>query len=339
MSIGGILGARRGGRETADRSGCGAWVQTPATLEAIPSRELTTYNMSLRTRFAAHESTRIRDSSVESKVFEGEDHWHPNARRAPIFLKSVLKNAIAGQLESRGLEIVRREARNGQSIPLLPLLIERCALVEGRRGIIQIGANDGLMDDPVRKSIVSLGLPALLVEPLPDLFERLQSNYSDRSDIVFANVAVSEASGQAEIFRVRPSAKGFPKWVHGLASFDKGVLLKHRNWQGVDSRDFDAAIESVLVPVITMTELLARHPEFRSVILLQIDTEGHDYAVVRSAVSAGCLPQIINYEHKHLSYSDQVACRELLSMHGYAFWANAFDTLAYRLQERQTAKN
>ena len=221
----------------------------------------------------------------------------------------------------------------------MPLLIERCALVEGRGTLIQIGANDGLMDDPVRRSIVSLGLPALLVEPLPDLFERLRSNYSDQSNIHFANVAVSETPGQAEMFRVRPSAKGFPEWVHGLASFNKGVLLTHRNWKGVDAREFDAAIESVRVPVITMAQLLAKHPQITNVMGLQIDTEGHDYTVVRSAVGAGCLPRIINYEHKHLSYSDQVACRNLLETHGYAFWTNASDTLAYRLQEPTAEKS
>jgi len=99
------------------------------------------------------------------------------------------------------------------------------------------------------------------------------------------------------------------------------------------------AIESVRVPVITMAQLLAKHPQITNVMGLQIDTEGHDYTVVRSAVGAGCLPRIINYEHKHLSYSDQVACRNLLETHGYAFWTNASDTLAYRLQEPTAEKS
>jgi hypothetical protein len=58
----------------------------------------------------------------------------------------------------------------------------------------------------------------------------------------------------------------------------------------------------------------------------------NDFAVVISTVAARCLPRIINCEHKHLAYPDQMGCRELMSAHGYAFASSANDTLAYRLR-------
>jgi hypothetical protein len=81
--------------------------------------------------------------------------------------------------------------------------------------------------------------------------------------------------------------------------------------------------------VVTVKQLLEKHNS-PHIIALQIDTEGHDFVVIKSAVAARCLPRIINYESKHLSMDDQIACRELLAAHGYSFLTNFADTLAYR---------
>ena len=136
-------------------------------------------------------------------------------------------------LEARGLKIVRRTADNGPNISVLSLAIEHCILSEGKGAILQVGSNDGIMADPVREIILAYKLPAILVEPIPDIFEQLRLNYSDKSNIRFENVAVSTESGEAEIFQITPEAKHLPKWVHALASFDKSTLLKHNDNLGI----------------------------------------------------------------------------------------------------------
>ncbi|MBC7807886.1 MAG: FkbM family methyltransferase [Akkermansiaceae bacterium] len=239
--------------------------------------------------------------------------------------------SIRGILKTRGQEFVIREARNGEMIPLLSLLIEHCTMMEGKGAIVQIGANDGIMEDPVRKSIVSHSLPALLVEPLPNLFEELKKNYSGQPQVRFDNVAVSNEPGEANIFRLRADATQFPEWVHMLASFDKSVILKHKDMDGIRGKNFEQYIEDIPVPVVTVKQLLQRHPDLGNITALQIDTEGHDFIVVKSAVDGDCLPRIINYEHKHLSYGDQTACRDLLAKKGYSFCSTGSDTLAYRM--------
>jgi FkbM family methyltransferase len=239
---------------------------------------------------------------------------------------SIINKTVHNILAARGRETVNREARNGEMIPLLPLLIEHSVLTEGKGAILQIGANDGVTVDPVRESIISLGLPALLVEPLPNLFEQLKSNYAAQPDVRTDNVAVSSTPGEASIYRVMPSATQFPDHVHMLASFDKSVLLKH----DLAGNSFEKFIETVPVSVVTFEQLLKRHPDLGPITALQIDTEGHDFIIVKSAVDAGCLPRIINYEHFNLSYEDQVACRDLLSKHGYSFVSTGWDTLAYK---------
>lgn len=243
------------------------------------------------------------------------------------------KRLVRRMLEQQGFDVVARVARNGPRLSVLSLAIEYWVATRGRGPILQIGANDGVLKDPIRDTIVRLGLPALLVEPLPDVFERLKKNYAGQPQVQFANVGVSDEPGEAEIFRINPAATDLPGWVQGIASFDKAVLLKHAKAQGVDSARFAASIHSVRVPVLTMAALLERYPDMRNPLALQIDTEGHDYHVLRSAIAADCLPPIINFEHKHLGYETQVKCRELLAPRGYAFVAARSDTLAVALPD------
>ncbi|HUY69063.1 MAG TPA: FkbM family methyltransferase [Alphaproteobacteria bacterium] len=240
-----------------------------------------------------------------------------------------LTKLVRRQFEKMGLNLSWRRADNGPPLPLLRLLAEHCVLTEGKGAVIQVGANDGLMRDPVHGIIVELGLPALLVEPLPDLFARLKANYAGVPNIAFENTAVGAKGGDAEIYRIGAAAH-VPDWAQGLASFEKRVLLRHRRALRAADKDFERHIETVRVPVVTVAQLLGRHPGIGKIMLLQIDTEGHDFAVIQSAVAANCLPPIIHYEHKHLGYADQAACRELLTPYGYSFLSDETDTLAYR---------
>ena len=245
-------------------------------------------------------------------------------------VKHIGKKFVRSRFEARGWDIIRRKASNGPSLPLLKLLVEHSILIDGEGAIVQVGANDGLLTDPIHELIGALKLPAVLVEPLPDVFERLKQNYAGQSNIHFENCAVSNHPGEAQIFRVSRTATHFPEWAQGLASFDKSVLLKHKDWDGVRGGSLERHIESVRIPVLTIGQLMQKHSHLKRVIALQIDTEGHDFVVVKSAVQAGLLPRIINYEHKHLSYNDQSACRELLFSQGYSLWSDEVDTLAYR---------
>ncbi|GAW48484.1 uncharacterized protein PD653_0204 [Nocardioides sp. PD653] len=244
-------------------------------------------------------------------------------------IKQGVKRLVRRAVNAQGHEIVPRASTIGPALDTLAVLTEFCVLKHGTGAVVQIGANDGVMGDPVRATLLKLGLPALLVEPLPDLFEQLRQNYADEARVEFANVAVSTQSGEAQLYRISPTARDLPPWAQGLASFDKSVLLKHQDWPGVGA-DFSELIETVTVPVVTMRQLLDAHPDIGPVLVLQIDTEGHDLEVIRSTIEAGCTPRLINYEHKHLSLADQNSCRDLLAEHGYSFHSSQVDTLAFR---------
>lgn len=248
----------------------------------------------------------------------------------PLFsaIKERGKALLRDRLRAQGFEVVRREATNGRSLSLFKLLVERVIAKSGNGTIVQIGAHDGFFDDPVHEVVVSLGSQAILVEPLPDVFKRLRENYAGVQGLQFENVAIGAQTGRGDIFRVNPNVAGLPQWLHSVASFDKTLLLRQqKRVRGIDIRPH---IEAVPVPIVTMGELLERHPKQRPIIALQVDAEGYDFVVVKSAAEAGCLPPVVAYEHKHMTYSDQIACRDFLSGHGYALCSAGQDTFGFR---------
>ena len=75
------------------------------------------------------------------------------------------------------------------------LLYRTFAKVYPAATLVQIGANDGIVDDPLREFLLRGLWRGVLVEPVPYLFERLRRNYSSRPDLAFANVAIASQRG------------------------------------------------------------------------------------------------------------------------------------------------
>jgi len=89
------------------------------------------------------------------------------------------------------------------------------------------------------------------------------------------------------------------------------------------------------VPVQCRTmETLFAEQKVEQVDILQIDTEGYDYVILKLFDFAKYQPAIVHYEHQHLSEADAQAAEALLKSHGYRFKRNTFDTLAVRGQSQ-----
>ena len=58
--------------------------------------------------------------------------------------------------------------------------------------VVQIGANDGKTHDPLYRYISKYKTAGLLVEPQPDVFQKLKNNYKDNPNLKFADVAMGE---------------------------------------------------------------------------------------------------------------------------------------------------
>ena len=145
---------------------------------------------------------------------------------------------------------------------------------------LQIGASDGLRNDPLRDFVVRDHWSGVLVEPLPDVFPLLEKNYARlarRGNLRFVNAAVSSRSASLPFYSFQNSflsGKPLEERLHLLrkASFDRDQVLPFA--------ECEQNIAVIEVPCVGIGELLATcFPEGR-LSLLALDVEGHEHEIL-----------------------------------------------------------
>jgi FkbM family methyltransferase len=190
---------------------------------------------------------------------------------------------------------------------------------------IQIGSNDGKTGDPIYEYVVKYGWRGILIEPVPYLYEKLKSTYAGRTGLVFENIAIADEDGYKTFYRVEENDEpGNPFWYDQLGSFCKEVVLKHRHIVP----NLEKHLVSEQIPCISLDSLLQKHGVSK-LNLLNIDTEGYDYEIIKTVPFGRIKPYVILYEHKHLSGHDKQACASLLTEQGYHILEIQGDTFAY----------
>lgn len=133
------------------------------------------------------------------------------------------------------------------------------------------------------------------VEPVKYLFDQLKKNYAEKRGLFFENCAIADANGLRDFYRLRETSDPVPDWYTQLGSFHLEVILKHKKKI--------PALEKYLVrePVscITLGRLLDKYSVLK-IDLLHVDTEGHDYEILKQLDSYKIKPRAILYEHLHL---------------------------------------
>ncbi len=197
--------------------------------------------------------------------------------------------------------------------------------------VVQVGAFDGSSFDPIRNYILEYGLRAVLIEPQPDIFERLVKSYEGQARVTFENAAISYKEGTATLYRFK-HLKNTPHIAGALASLDRQILINnHHNMSG--------PVEEVPIKLMTLESVLHKH-KIDAVSLLQIDTEGHDWSILRAIDFNKLRPPLVHYEISILPPSDQRASIEYLSSHGYGvLWYGTADLLAYRRDQIDSPVN
>ena len=199
-----------------------------------------------------------------------------------------------------------------------------------RRGtplqFVQIGANDGVRFDDLYSIVTNGRFSGIVVEPLPDLYQRLQLNYADYPAIVPVNVAVHQREGSLPLYRVAPASIGrYPGWATGIASFDRNHLLRHEI-----SSDDVIAQDVQCVPLMALLERTG----MLKADLLQIDTEGYDAVILGMIDFTRFRPSVIKFEHKNMAAATRETTLQLLRANGYLYAAQGTDTVAWRAPGR-----
>jgi len=191
--------------------------------------------------------------------------------------------------------------------------------------IVQVGACDGCTNDPVFDHVAKGSARAILIEPNPFAFERLQKNYGNHKNVTLVQAAIGEQDGEAQLYRIKNSGR---KAAEGdlslqLASFYREHLERH----GIKPEE----IERITVQCRSLSSLVDELA-LTTIDLLQIDAEGFDATVVRMALSMPVRPNCINFEHRHLKPADRRPLFDLLKASDYLLGYDEWNILA--LQRR-----
>lgn len=206
--------------------------------------------------------------------------------------------------------------------------------LKGQVNFVQIGANDGLRNDPMRDFIVrNQGWKGILVEPLPYSYNSLIKNYAylGRQNLHFENAAVGEDDQPDLAFwsykesflsgLSHEQQEGFRR----KSSFSQEHLLKFLP----ESIDLQNTIESVPVKIISVKSLLEKYGmDTSNLHLLAVDAEGYDREIIETTLAHGVKPDVIYFESHHLPEMDVFF--DTLTKHDYLIQEYRRDTIALR---------
>ncbi len=196
---------------------------------------------------------------------------------------------------------------------------------------VQIGANDGIMNDPMFPFLKknSERVSGYLLEPIPEIYKKLVRNYSEFKNIKCFNLAIHETNRTMKLYRVKPEFESLlPEFSKGIASFDPRHFIKTTL---IPDKSY---MESIAVNCISLPNFfIANKIEFLDLML--IDTEGYDYKILMSLLDTNLRPRIIRFEHgvrNHImeQFEFLEICRRL-NLNGYQIVAESYDATAYLL--------
>lgn len=238
-----------------------------------------------------------------------------------------IKRAIQNYLRRRHLELRKAPRVDWAPLPLFDLAVERVMQVRGDSlRFIQVGANDGVFGDPLRKYILTRGWRGILCEPQDDVFAALQRNYADIADrLIFEKVAVNRTSESLVLYRAPDIGVSPDKAMPHALTVTSGSPHVVAHQAGVAERD----LVKIVTPAMTLDALVERHG-FAGFDLLQIDVEGFDFDVLSSLSLDRHRPALIQFEHGHLKPNILSEASHFLGRHGYLldYGGRSTDSLA-----------
>jgi len=200
--------------------------------------------------------------------------------------------------------IHRDSTWHGQFSALGPLLLGSKSV---EHTVVDVGANDGFYSSN-SYPFIARGWRPLLIEPHPAAFEKAKQLHRKRKQVTLLNCACSEQEGDLEL---------------QTCGGDDSHSFIGKNSSAVDEAS-RASRETFPVKVHRLETLLDEFNIPRNFGLLTIDTEGHDFQVLRGANLTRHRPRVIITEKN----PDDEAKFDYLRANGYQLHADlSYDTV------------
>lgn len=189
--------------------------------------------------------------------------------------------------------------------------------------IFQVGANDGVTVDPVRRILErhNKRVSGVLIEPQYEAMTQLKINYSGFPNIYFENCAVSDTT-EIKLYRIKDKYQKLYKGIiaSGITSSNYEFVL--RKTKLVDAKvEPTEIVEAVVYSAQTLDSIMAKYIQLSGdAFIIQVDAEGYDDAVIFTLTLEEHKPALINYEFSNLTTERHEALRSHLREHSYSIF-------------------
>jgi FkbM family methyltransferase len=186
--------------------------------------------------------------------------------------------------------------------------------------VVQIGAMDGISFDDTRYFLDLYKWDALLVEPIPDIFNELKENFKDRDNYIFEQSAIANYDGEITMLTV--SNKTIQE--EGLHEGYKGMSAVYPLKNGFGStyqRDVDVKANfgtNINVPCLTLDSLCKKH-DINQIDIFICDAEGSDFEIFKQIDFTKYRPSFIRLEYTNLTDIEKEQVVKMLEENGYTY--------------------
>ena len=247
-------------------------------------------------------------------------------------MKLFFRGAARRILSATGLQI----RLTSEPVPIYDVLeidlvepaIRDLAFRLGRKPkVVQVGASDGKSEDPLYQLIKDDLVDAVLVEPLPESFAKLQALHKDRQNVRLKNCAVSLGPSELEIYCIRePSGR---IRYSPVSSFDRDLVERHMNAMksaNVDENTDGLYLDSITCPALTVKEVISE-AGWANADALIVDAEGLDHEIVLGSLEAGLEFDLVFLEVFFVSLRDYPSLIRKFAEYGYGSARSGKDLL------------
>ena len=197
---------------------------------------------------------------------------------------------------------------------------------------VQVGSNDGFQHDPLCKFIKRDHWKGLLFEPQAKAFQTLTYIYK-KDNVTPINKAVDSHIHTKELYKI---AFTDARWASGLSSFERKQLEQKIEDGSIDRKckkegiippaNKSDYIAEELIACVTF-ESIFEDQKIEKVDLLQVDTEGYDFEIIKLFDFERFRPSVVIFEKTHLSLEEYQKAIEYLENYGYKMEEKGADAM------------
>lgn len=201
---------------------------------------------------------------------------------------------------------------------------------------LQIGANDGRINDPIFPFIFRDHWQGHRFEPLEVPFNQLSALHKRTPWVVPVKALLGTKSGTAPLYCLAFSSK---RWATGLSSLSREqleaqiasgyVARRAKKYRETLPEQVDHWIEAKEMPVYELNAWIMENAKGR-LDLLQIDTEGYDHILLQALDIQRLDVAMICFEKLHIPEAEFLVCTSKLQAAGYRLVTTDCDVLAIR---------